>query len=200
MKKVYILSILFLLTFFTSWGQMRKNGKLVDIKTASKKMVVNALAGEYDNEGYRTRTSVKFDNQGNFKMVYVYDKKDEYSKLIGTTIPGDYYKRIVSGSYKLYDANYKRFNNIGNVQPTNKYGEPIVDNLNVRFYIVLTGVDDRGASHTMCGEVTQRVDSEYIYGWTVDFTNRVQSSEVNCSCETGDSKNRETTLPYIKMR
>jgi|688.fasta_scaffold172401_1 hypothetical protein len=200
MKKGYVLLVTFFLTFFTSWGQMRKNGKLVDIRTASKKMVMNALAGEYDNEGYRTRTSVKFDIQGNFKMVYVYDKKDQYSKLIGTTIPGDYYKRIVSGTYKLYDANYQRFNNIGNVQPKNKYGEPIDDNLNVRFYIVLTGVDDRGGSHTMCGEVTQRVDSEYIYGWTIDFTNRVQSSEISCSCETGDSKNRETTLPYIKIR
>lgn len=200
MNKHTFFSIIMLLFFSASWGQMRKNGKLVDIRTATKKMVMNALVGEYEDEGYRTRTSVKFDQQGNFKMVYVYDKKDEYSKLVRATIPGDYYKRIVSGNYKLYDANYQRFNNIGNVQPKNKYGEPIVDNLNVRYYIVLTGVDDRGNSHTMCGEVSQRVDSEYIYGWTISFTNRVQSSEIDCSCETGDSKNRETTLPYIKIR
>lgn len=200
MKKRYILIVFTLLHFFTSWGQMRKNGNILDIRVASKQMVMNALAGEYDDEGYRTRTSVRFDNKGNFKMVYVYEKKDEYSKLVRATIPGDYYKRIVSGSYKLYDANYKRFNNIGNVQPKNKYGEPIEDYLNVRFYIVLTGMDDYGVSHTMCGEVTQRVDSEYIYGWTVSFTRKIQSSEIECSCETGDSKNRETTLPYIKLK
>lgn len=200
MIKKHILSIVFLLSLFNSWGQMRKNGKLLDIRTASKQMVMNALAGEYNKKGFGTNTSVKFDNQGNFKMVYDYYKEDEYSSLIGATIRGDRYKRIVSGKYKLYDANYKRFNNIGNVQPTNKYGEPIVDNLNVRFYIVLTGVDDRGNSHTMCGEVTQREDSQYMYGWEVSYTSLVKSSEINCSCEIGDAKKRETSLPNIEIK
>jgi hypothetical protein len=180
--------------------QMRKNGKLIDIRNATKQMVMNALAGEYQQNGYRTGTSVKFDKQGNFKMVYVYDKKDEYSSLIGRTIPGDYYKRILSGKYTLYEANYKRFNNLGNKQPTNQYGEPIEDYLNVRFFIVLSGEDDHGNYHTMCGEVSQRIDSKYMYGWTISYINRVQNPDCICPCETGNSENREVTIPRIEIR
>jgi hypothetical protein len=197
-KLIFLLLMIFLSSTLKS--QMTKKGKLVDIRTASKQVVMNAIAGEYDDEGYRTKTAIKFDKAGNFKMVYIYDKPDEYSKLLRTNIPGTYYKRIISGKYQLYEANYERFNNIGNVQPTNKYGEPIKDNLYVRYYIVLRGTDDRGDYHTMCGEVSQRFDEQYMYGWTISFTRQVNNSDCNCVCETGDAKNREVSLPYIKLR
>lgn len=198
--KIILIFLVYFFLFTNCQAQMLKNGKLVSIRKATKQMMMNAIAGEYNERSYRTNTSIKFDSQGNFKMVYVYEKKDEYSKLIKATIPGDYYKRIVSGKYKLYEANYERFNNIGNVQPTDKYGDPIKDNLYVRFFIHLMGNDDRGNAHSMCADISQREDSQYIYGWTINYTSRIGNSECNCFCETGDSKSREITIPYIKLR
>jgi len=197
-KRIIFIIVIFIMTNNCLFSQMRKNGKLVNIKNATPQMIVNALAGEYQEKGYRSNSSIKFDKQGNFKLLYVYDKPDEYSKLIGATIPGMYYKRIVSGKLSLFDAGFTRYNNIGNVQPKNKYGEPVTDNLYVRYYIVLNGTDESGNSHTMCGQVYQRFDDQYMYGWVVSFTRDVPNC--GCSCESGDSKNREVTLPYIEIR
>lgn len=178
---------------------MQKNGKLVDIRKATKQMVINALVGEHEDKGYRSNTLIKFDAKGGFKMVYEYRKPDEYSKLIGATIPGIYYKRIVSGTYKLIEANYKRFNNFGNVQPTNRYGEPVTDILYVKYYIVLTGKDDQGVFHTVCGEINQRFDDQYMYGWTISSVTKGVENACGCVCETGDAKNREIGMPDIEL-
>jgi hypothetical protein len=181
-----------------NFEKTRAEGKVLNIKNASKQLVMRAIAGEYEKSGYRSRSSIVFDKNGGFKMLYTYDKPDEYSKLIGATIPGLYYKRIVNGSYTLYEANEERFNNIGNVQPTNKYGEPVKDVLFTKYNIVLKGQDDRGQYHTMCGSISQKFDDKYMYGWTISYTSQV--SGCDCSCETGDAKNREITIPYIELR
>ncbi len=181
-----------------NFEKTRAEGKVLNIKNASKQLVMKAIAGEYEKSGYRDRSSIVFDKNGGFKMLYTYNKPDEYSKLIGATIPGLYYKRIVNGSYTLYEVNEERFNNIGNVQPTNKYGEPVKDVLFTKYKIVLRGQDDRGQYHTMCGSISQKFDDKFMYGWTISYTSEV--SGCDCSCETGNAKNREITIPYIELR
>ena len=200
MKHFLILHTCILLISNHAMSQMRKNGKLVDLRTATKQMVMNAIGGEFSSSGYQSQTSILLDKAGNFKMLYTYNKPDEYSRLIGATIPGLYYKHIIKGSYTLYEANFERFNNIGNVQPTNKYGEPIKDILFVRYYIVLKGTDDKGQYHTMCGEISQRFDEQYMYGWTISYTGKMNNSDCNCYCETGNPKNREVSIPYIELQ
>lgn len=191
MKKI-LLSLLITASYFGSFAQMRTNGKLNDIRNATMQNVMEAIEGEYQKNEYRSNIAIKFDKNGNFKMVYEHKTPDEYQSVGGTTSAAYY----VSGKYQLLDANYSRFNNLGNVQTTNRYGQPINDIIYTRFYIVLIGKDDQGISHTMCGEVSQPIEENEMFGWTINSMNKYSKvvESCSCNCEIGD-KLSEIRLP-----
>jgi hypothetical protein len=166
MKKISI-SILIITFSLTSFGQMKSNGKLLDIRNATKQQVMGSMAGEFGKDYGDEEYSIKIDKLGNFKMYYA---RTIRSKSFNQGDGG--WTLRLSGKVSLILADETR-----KETRKDKYGDVIGTYLfYTKYYAVFTGTDDKGRDHSFCAKIYQKFDDNYMYGWQMGSTNKVPGS------------------------
>jgi hypothetical protein len=170
MKKILFL-VFIISSSLVSLGQMKSNGKLMDIRKATKQNIMVSMAGEFGADYGSEEYSIKIDKQGNFKMYYARTiKSKSYNQGDGG------WSLRLSGKVTLHLADIAR-----SETRKDKYGDVIgTDVFYTKYYAVFNGTDDRNRDHSFCAEIYQKSNDQYIYGWQTSSTNEVP----NCYCES----------------
>lgn len=170
MKKI-LFSVLIIISSLASFGQMKSNGKLNDIRKATKQNVMKAMTGEFGHDNGTENFSIKIDLQGNFKMFYSYNRK---SRSFNESDGG--WTLQLSGKVTLYDADFVRRKE----QIKDKYGDIINTNsYYTKYHAVFSGTDQKGREHSFCCTIDQMFDNQHMYAWQMSWTDNVP----NCYCE-----------------
>lgn len=166
MKK-FLITILINTFSLTSFGQMTSKGKLLDIRNAKMQQVMGSMAGEFGKDYGLEEYSIKIDKLGNFKMYYARTIKSKYFN------EGDGGWTIrLSGKVSLVLADKTK-----KETRKDKYGDVIgTDIYYTKYYAVFTGTDQKGRDHSFCGEIYQKFDGDYMYGWKMGHTMNVPGS------------------------
>lgn len=172
MKKILFI-VLIVISNLASFGQMKSNGKLKDIRKATKQNVMVSMAGEFGHDNGDEEYSIKIDKLGNFKMYYARTiKSKSYNQGNGG------WTLRLSGKTTLHLADIAR-----SETRKDKYGDVVsTDIFYTKYYAVFNGTDDKGRAHSFCAEIYQKSDNKYMYGWQMGTTTDVP----NCYCESVD--------------
>lgn len=146
---------------------MKSNGKLRDIRNATKQQVMVSMSGEFGKDYGDEEYAIKIDKLGNFKMYYARTiKSKSYNQGNGG------WTLRLSGKVNLVLADISR-----KEIRKDKYGDVIgTDIFYTKYYAVFSGTDDKGRGHSFCAEIYQKSDDNYIYGWQMGTITNVPGS------------------------
>lgn len=174
--------------------------QIADIRNATRVDVINLLCYREHKQTGQPSLGIKMSKDGTFKMHFSYEKKDEYSEILKRSLGnGFYYRRILHGTYTLYEANLKEMGRGVSNQPIkNEYGEELSDFVYTKYYVVFTGTDEQGSEYTFCTRLYQQFDEKYLYRWYLGFTKQVD--KCGCKCPSGSGKNRDVWVSGFNLQ